>query len=149
MPDPKSNPVILGTARTPFGRFGGALASFSAVELGGFAMAEAMSRADIDKGEVTHTFMGCVVQAGLGQVPSRQAAFKAGLGREVTSDTINRVCASGMRAIDLSNEIIPAGPPPVDRGGRHGKHDQHPLLLFGARWGLRMGNGELVDGVQP
>src|SRR5690349_14629343 len=106
MSDPKSNPVILGTARTPFGKFGGGLASLSAMELGGIAMSEAMSRADIDKGDVTHTIMGCVVQAGLGQIPSRQAAFKAGLGREVTSDTINRVCASGMRSIDLANDLI-------------------------------------------
>src|SRR5215468_272558 len=104
-----NNPVILGTARTPFGKFGGALTPLSAIELGSIAMIEAMKRAGIDKGDVTHNIMGCVVQAGLGQIPSRQAAFKAGLGREVTSDTINRVCASGMRAVTLSNDLIRLG----------------------------------------
>src|SRR5438132_3862991 len=101
-----NHPVILGTARTPFGKFGGGLAPLSAIELGAIVMREAMQRADIDKGDVTHNIMGCVVQAGLGQVPSRQAAFKAGLGREVTSDTINRVCASGMRAGTPTSDII-------------------------------------------
>src|SRR5919201_2679705 len=101
-----NNPVILGTARTPFGKFGGGLVPFSAVELGAIVMGEAMKRADIDKGDVTHNIMGCVVQAGLGQVPSRQPAVKAGLGREVTSDTINRVCASSMRAVALAGDLI-------------------------------------------
>ncbi len=147
MSDPKNNPVILGTARTPFGKFGGSLASLSAVELGGIVMSEAMSRADIDKGEVTHTIMGCVVQAGLGQIPSRQAAFKAGLSREVTSDTINRVCASGMRAIDLSNDLIRLGHHQLIVAGGMESMSNVPYYSFGARWGLRMGNGELVDGV--
>src|SRR4026208_132892 len=98
-----NHPVILAGARTPFGQFGGALASGSASELGAATMKEAMCRSGIETGDVTHNIMGCVVQAGLGQVPSRQAAFKAGLGKEVTSDTINRVCASGMRAGTLSN----------------------------------------------
>src|SRR5438067_9733478 len=104
-----NNPVILGTARTPFGKFGGGLTPLSAVELGSIAMAEAMKRAGIEKSDVTHNIMGCVLQAGLGQVPSRQAAFKAGLGREVTSDTINRVCASGMRAVTISSDLIRLG----------------------------------------
>src|SRR6476659_7093320 len=102
----KDNPVILSGVRTPFGKFGGSLISLSAVELGAIAMREAMQRADIDRGDVTHNIMGCVVQAGLGQVPSRQAAFKAGLGREVTSDTVNRVCGSGMRAVTLADMMI-------------------------------------------
>ena len=142
-----NNPVILGTARTPFGKFGGALAPISAVDLGAIVMREAMGRADIDKGDVTHNIMGCVVQAGLGQVPSRQAAFKAGLGREVTSDTINRVCASGMRAITLSNDIIRLGHHQLVVAGGMESMSNAPFYSFGARWGLRMGNGELVDGV--
>ena len=140
-------PVILGTARTPFGKFGGGLLSLSAVELGAIAMRESMQRADINKEDVTHNIMGCVVQAGLGQVPSRQAAFKAGLGREVTSDTINRVCASGMRAVTLSSDIIRMGHHHLIVAGGMESMSNAPFYSFGARWGLRMGNGELVDGV--
>ena len=142
-----NNPVILGAARTPFGKFGGALAPLSAIELGATAMTAAMDRAGIDKEEVTHNIMGCVVQAGLGQVPSRQAAFKAGLGREVTSDTINRVCASGMRAVTLSNDLVRLGHHSLIVAGGMESMSNAPFYSFGARWGLRMGNGELVDGV--
>src|SRR5437762_12473740 len=105
----ENDPLILGGVRTPFGKFGGALLPLSAVDLGAHVIAEAIRRTDIPPGEVTHTIMGCVVQAGLGQVPSRQAGFKAGLGREVTSDTINRVCASGMRAVTLADGLIRLG----------------------------------------
>ncbi len=142
-----NHPVILGTARTPFGKFGGSLASLSAIELGAIVMREAMNRASIDAGDVTHNMMGCVVQAGLGQVPSRQAAFKAGLGREVTSDTINRVCASGMRAVTLSSDVIRLGHHQLIVAGGMESMSNAPYYSFGARWGLRMGNGELVDGV--
>ncbi len=142
-----NNPVILAGARTPFGKFGGALAPIGAVELGSIVMREAMQRADIDKGDVTHNIMGCVVQAGLGQVPSRQAAFKAGLGREVTSDTVNRVCASGMRAVTLTSDIIRLGHHRLVVAGGMESMSNAPYYSFGARWGLRMGNGELVDGV--
>src|SRR6476620_4740608 len=141
------NPVILGAVRTPFGKFGGGLASLSAVELGAIAMREAMQRADINKDDVTHNIMGCVVQAGLGQVPSRQAAFKAGLGREVTSDTINRVCASGMRAALLAGDLIRLGRHQVIVAGGMESMSNAPYYLKGARWGQRMGNGELIDGV--
>src|SRR5205085_4300808 len=108
---------------------------------------EAMQRAGIDKGDVTHNIMGCVVQAGLGQIPSRQAAFKAGLGREVTSDTINRVCASGMRAVTLSSDLIRLGHHQLIVAGGMESMSNGPYYSMGARWGLRMGNGELVDGV--
>jgi acetyl-CoA C-acetyltransferase len=142
-----NNPVILGAVRTPFGKFGGALAPLSAIELGATAMTAAMDRAGIDKEEVTHNIIGCVVQAGLGQVPSRQAAFKAGLGREVTSDTINRVCASGMRAVTLSNDLVRLGHHSLIVAGGMESMSNAPFYSFGARWGLRMGNGELIDGV--
>lgn len=147
MPTNDNNPVILGTARTPFGKFGGALASVSAIELGAAVMRGAMDRSGIEKGDVTHNIMGCVVQAGLGQVPSRQAAFKAGLGREVTSDTINRVCASGMRAVTLSSDLIRLGHHALIVAGGMESMSNAPYYSFGTRWGLRMGNGELVDGV--
>lgn len=142
-----NHPVILGAARTSFGKFGGGLAPLSAIELGATVMREAMGRADIDKGDVTHNIMGCVLQGGLGQVPSRQAAFKAGLGREVTSDTINRVCGSGMRAVELANDIILLGHHRLIVAGGMESMSNAPFYSFGTRWGLRMGNGELVDGM--
>ena len=142
-----SHPVILGGARTPFGKFGGSLASISAIDLGATVMKEAMQRAGVDTADVTHNIMGCVVQAGLGQVPSRQAAFKAGLGREVTSDTINRVCASGMRAVTLASDLVRLGHHQLIVAGGMESMSNAPYYSFGARWGLRMGNGELVDGV--
>jgi acetyl-CoA C-acetyltransferase len=88
-----------------------------------------------------------VVQAGLGQIPARQAAFKAGLGREVTSDTVNRVCASGMRSINLAGDLIRLGHHQLIVAGGMESMSNVPYYSFGARWGLRMGNGELVDGV--
>lgn len=142
-----NNPVILSAVRTPFGKFGGALTSVSAIELGGTVMRESMKRANIDTNDVTHNIMGVVVQAGMGQVPSRQAAFKAGLGREVTSDTINRVCASGMRAVTLSSDLINMGHHQLIVAGGMESMSNVPYYSMGARWGLRMGNGELVDGV--
>jgi acetyl-CoA C-acetyltransferase len=142
-----NNPVILSGVRTPFGKFGGSLISLSAVELGAIAMRESMQRADIDKADVTHNIMGCVVQAGLGQVPSRQAAFKAGLGREVTSDTINRVCASGMRAVTLSSDLIRLGHHQLIVAGGMESMSNAPFYSFGTRWGVKAGNTELVDGV--
>jgi acetyl-CoA C-acetyltransferase len=142
-----NHPVILSGVRTPFGKFGGSLASVSAVELGSIAIKEAIERAGINKDDITHTMMGCVVQAGMGQVPSRQAAFKAGLGREVTSDTINRVCASGMRSANLASDIIRLGHHQVIVAGGMESMSNAPYYLMGTRWGLRMGNGEVVDGV--
>jgi acetyl-CoA C-acetyltransferase len=141
------HPVILGAVRTPFGKFGGSLMSVGAVDLGACVIGEAIRRADIPKEDVTHNIMGCVVQAGLGQVPSRQAAFKAGLGREVTSDTINRVCASGMRAVALAGDLIRLDRHQVIVAGGMESMSNAPYYLKGARWGQRMGNGELIDGV--
>jgi acetyl-CoA C-acetyltransferase len=143
----EDHPVILGAVRTPFGKFGGSLMSVGAVDLGACVIGEAIRRADIPKEDVTHNIMGCVVQAGLGQVPSRQAAFKAGLGREVTSDTINRVCASGMRAVALAGDLIRLDRHQVIVAGGMESMSNAPYYLKGARWGQRMGNGELIDGV--
>ncbi|HMA38320.1 MAG TPA: acetyl-CoA C-acetyltransferase [Chloroflexia bacterium] len=143
----KDSPVILGAVRTPFGKFGGSLMSLTAVELGACVMGEAIRRSDVPKEDITHNIMGCVVQAGLGQVPSRQAAFQAGLGREVTSDTINRVCASGMRAVTLAGDLVRLNRHQVILAGGMESMSNVPYYLKGARWGLRMGNGELIDGV--
>src|SRR5438067_8773525 len=136
-----ADPVILGGVRTPFGKFGGALLPLSAVDLGAHVIAEAIRRSDIPTADVTHTIMGCVVQAGLGQVPSRQASFRAGLGREVTSDTINRVCASGMRAVNLSDDIIRLGQHQLVVAGGMERMANAPYYSLGARWRLRMGDG--------
>ncbi|HET6314193.1 MAG TPA: acetyl-CoA C-acetyltransferase [Chloroflexia bacterium] len=142
-----NNPVILAGVRTPFGKFGGSLAPLGAVELGAHVMREAMGRADIDTNDVTHNIMGCVLQGGLGMIPSRQAAFAAGLGREVTSDTVNRVCGSGIRSIELANDLIRMGHHSLVVAGGMESMSNAPFYSFGARWGLRMGHGELRDAI--
>src|SRR3954447_11741249 len=142
------NPVILGGVRTPFGKFGGALLALGAVDLGAHVIREVINRSDLPPEDVTHTIMGVVVQAGLGQVPSRQASLKAGLGREVTSDTINRVCASSIRAVTLADGLIRLGHHEVIVAGGMESMSNAPYYLKNARWGMRMGNNEIVDGVQ-
>jgi acetyl-CoA C-acetyltransferase len=143
-----NNPVILGAVRTPFGKFGGGLLAVGAVDLGAHVIREVIARSDLPPEDVTHTIMGVVVQAGLGQVPSRQASLKAGLGREVTSDTINRVCASSLRAVTLADGLIRLGHHEVIVAGGMESMSNAPYYLKNARWGMRMGNGEIVDGVQ-
>lgn len=140
--------VILSYCRTPFGKLGGGLAAVPAVELGGIVIREAMARADVLPREVQHVLMGMVLQAGAGQIPSRQATFRAGLDREVTSDTINRVCGSGMRAITLADALIRAGEYDVLVAGGMESMSNAPYLLPGARFGYRAGDGALVDAMQ-
>src|ERR671920_693908 len=94
--------IILGAARTPFGRFGGALSALSAPELGGAAIREAVERSGVEDGEIQHSIFGIVVQAGVGQIPSRQANFHAGFPFSLTTETLNQVCASGMRSATLA-----------------------------------------------
>ena len=101
--------VILSGCRTPFGKLGGGLSALAATDLGGVVIGEAIRRAGIAPGDVEHLLMGQVIQAGAGQIPSRQAGFKAGLAPTVTSDTINRVCGSGMRAVTLADVLAGAG----------------------------------------
>lgn len=137
--------VILSSCRTPIGKFGGALAPLTAVELGAIVIREAMERAGVSPDDVEHVMMGNVVGAGLGMVPARQAAFRAGLGREVTADTINRVCGSGMRAITLAEVLIRSGEHQVVVAGGMESMSNAPYLLKKARWGYRLGDGELVD----
>lgn len=137
--------VILGGARTPFGKLGGGLASKTAIELGSVAAGEAMKRSSVEPGEVNHLVMGQVLQAGSGQIPSRQVGFNIGLGSTVTSDTINRVCGSGMRAATLADLLIRAGEYQTVIAGGMESMSNAPYLLEKARFGYRMGNGELVD----
>jgi acetyl-CoA C-acetyltransferase len=140
-----SKTVVLATARTPFGRLAGSLASLPATTLGGAAIAAAIERSGIDPAEVEHVIMGQVLQGGAGQVPARQASFKAGLAKTVTSDTVNKVCASGMLAIvnaarlinDDDNEIVIAG-------GMESMSNA-AYALPDARNGYRFGDGKLVD----
>jgi acetyl-CoA C-acetyltransferase len=137
--------VILEGARTPFGRLGGGLASQSAVELGSIAAAEAMKRSNVQAADIDHLVIGQVLQAGSGQIPSRQVGFNIGLASTVTSDTINRVCGSGMRAVTLADLLINAGEYTTVIAGGMESMSNAPYLLKKARFGYRMGNGELLD----
>ena len=140
-----SQTVILGTARTPFGKMGGALASKSALELGGTAIAAALERSEVSPEQIQQVIYGQVLQAGQGQIPSRQAQINAGIPREVPSETINKVCASGMRAIGLADQAIRAGDVDVAVTGGMESMSGAPYLLPGARFGFRMGDVQAID----
>lgn len=137
--------VILGGARTPFGKFAGGLSSFSASDLGGIAVKEALSRAGIKPEEVDEVILGTVLQGGQGQIPSRQAARKAGLPWEIKTETVNKVCASGMRSVSLGDQIIRAGDEEVIVAGGMESMSNAPYFLPNARWGLRMGDAAVKD----
>jgi acetyl-CoA C-acetyltransferase len=132
--------VILSTARTPFGKMGGALAPLGAPELGGKAIGSALERAAVEPGQVESVVYGQVLQAGQGQIPSRQAQIAAGIPREVPSETVNKVCASGMRSVGLLDQAIRAGDLGVGVGGGMESMSNAPYLLPGARFGFRMGD---------
>src|SRR6476620_8073152 len=140
-----SQSVILGTARTPFGKMGGGLSSLGATELGGKAIEAALERSEIEPDQVEAVIYGQVLQAGQGQIPSRQAQIKAGIPREVPSETVNKVCASGMRAIGLADQAIRAGDVEVAVTGGMESMSQAPYLLPGARFGFRMGDVQAID----
>ena len=137
--------VILSGARTPIGKMNGALASKSAVELGAIAIEAAMDRANVGTDQVQHVIMGQVLQGGAGQIPSRQAAFLAGLPKTVTSETINRVCGSGMRAITLADTLIKAEGYDVIVAGGMDSMTGAPYLMRQGRGGYRMGHATLED----
>ena len=137
--------VILGAARTPFGKFGGALSSLSAPELGGAAIREAIDRSGVDDAELEHSIFGIVVQAGVGQIPSRQANFQAGLPFSLTTETLNQVCASGLRSATLAETMIRAGDYDVVLAGGMESMSNAPYLFPKARWGARMGDTTAVD----
>lgn len=137
--------VVIGAARTPFGRFGGALSSLGAPELGGVAIREAVERSGVEAGELQHSVFGIVVQAGVGQIPSRQANVLAGLPFELTTETLNQVCASGMRSATLAETMIRAGDYEVVLAGGMESMSNAPYMLPKARWGVRMGDSAMVD----
>jgi acetyl-CoA C-acetyltransferase len=137
--------VILGAARTPIGKLGGGLSTIDATELGATAITAALERADVTPAEVQHVVMGQVLQAGQGQIPSRQAQIRAGIPKEVSSETINKVCASGLRASVILDQAIRAGDVEVGVGGGMESMSGAPYLLPHARFGFRMGDVEALD----
>src|SRR3954467_8902778 len=137
--------VILGTARTPIGKLGGGLSTLDATELGAHAIKAALERADVEPDRVDHVVMGQVLQAGQGQIPSRQAQIKAGIPKEVSSETVNKVCASGLRAGVILDQAIRAGDMEVGVGGGMESMSQAPYLLPQARFGFRMGDAKALD----
>ena len=137
--------VILSAARTPIGKLGGGLSTLDATELGGTAINAALERADVAPEQVEHVIMGQVIQAGQGQIPSRQAQIKAGIPREVPSETINKVCASGIRSACLLDAAIRAGDLELGVGGGMESMSGAPYLLRQARFGFRMGDGKAID----
>jgi acetyl-CoA C-acetyltransferase len=137
--------VILGAARTPVGKMGGGLSTLDATELGGVAIEAALERSGVAPEQVEHVVMGQVLQAGQGQIPSRQAQIKGGIPKEVSSETINKVCASGLRASVIIDQAIRAGDMQVGVGGGMESMSQAPYLLPGARFGFRMGDVKALD----
>src|SRR5881227_3346117 len=137
--------VIVAGARTPIGKLSGGLASFSAMDLGGFAIAAALGRAGVTPEQVDYVFMGHVLQAGAGQITARQAAVKAGIPMTVPATTVNKVCLSGINAIYLADQMIQNGDAEVVVAGGMESMTQAPYLLPDARAGYRMGNKEVVD----
>jgi acetyl-CoA C-acetyltransferase len=137
--------VILGAARTPIGKLGGGLSTIDATELGATAIDAALERADVAPDQVQHVIMGQVLQAGQGQIPSRQAQVKAGIPKEISSETINKVCASGLRASVLLDQAIRAGDVEVGVGGGMESMSRAPYLLPQARFGYRMGDAKALD----
>ena len=138
---------IVAGARTPIGKMSGALASFSAADLGGFAIKAALERAGVAPEEVEHVLMGQVLMAGQGQVPSRQAAVKAGIPMNVPSVNINKVCLSGLNTIYLADQMIAAGEADIVVAGGMESMTNAPYLAPGARGGFRYGNTELADSI--
>lgn len=137
--------VILSGARTPIGKFGGALSSLTASQLGGIAIKEALQRAGVEADQIDEVILGTVLQGGQGQLPSRQAARHAGIPWEVKTETINKVCASGMRSVTLADQIIRAGDGEVFVAGGMESMSNAPYILPKARWGLRMGDASVKD----
>src|SRR3954453_13287037 len=137
--------VILSSARTPIGKLGGGLSTLPAPHLGGIVIREALDRADVAPEQVEHVVMGTVLQAGQGQIPSRQAQIEAGIPIEVSSETINKVCASSVRAVGMIDQAVGAGDLDVAVGGGVESMSQAPYLLPGARGGFRMGDVKALD----
>src|SRR5690348_17080879 len=140
-----SRSVIVSAVRTPFGKLGGALAKYEATELGALAIQAALDRAGVENEEVEYAVMGQVLQGGAGQAPSRQATIGAGLPIELPSDTINKVCASSIRAVEIADQMIRSGDARVVVAGGMESMTNAPYVLKKARFGYRLGDGTLID----
>jgi acetyl-CoA C-acetyltransferase len=137
--------VILGAARTPFGKMGGSLSTLDATDLGGTAIAAALERAEVKPEQVQHVVFGQVLQAGQGQIPSRQAQIKGGIPKEVSSETVNKVCASSLRSAGMVDQAVRAGDLDLAVAGGMESMSQAPYLLKQARFGYRMGDAKALD----
>src|SRR2546423_3674311 len=140
-----SRSVIVSAVRTPFGKLGGALVDYEATELGALAIRAALDRAGVENDEVEYAIMGQVLQGGAGQAPARQATIGAGLPVELPSDTINKVCASSIRAVEIADQMIRAGDVQVVVAGGMESMSNAPYVLKKARFGYRLGDGTLID----
>ena len=137
--------VIVGAARTAIGKFGGSLKDISVVELGSAVISESIKRAGIDLSEIDEVIMGNVLGAGLGQNPARQSSIRAGIPYAVPSMTVNKVCGSGLKAVNLGAQSVQAGEAEIVVAGGMENMSRAPFLLKDARWGYRLGNGKLLD----
>src|SRR5689334_5333981 len=137
--------VILGTARTPFGKMGGGLSSLDATDLGGTVIEAALDRSGVAPEQVEQVVFGQVLQAGQGQIPSRQAQIKGGIPKEVPSETINKVCASGIRSVGIVDQAVRAGDLDTAVAGGMESMSNAPYLLPDARFGYRMGDAKALD----
>src|SRR5437667_3224137 len=137
--------VIVAAVRPPFGKLGGSLAGKQATELGAIAIRAALDRAGVGNDEVEYAIMGQVLQGGAGQAPARQASIGAGLPIDVGSDTINKVCASSIRAVEIADQMIRAGDHQVVVAGGMESMSNAPYALKKARFGYRLGDGTLID----
>ena len=140
-----SRTVVLSAARTPFGKLGGGLSTVDATELGATAIEAALERAEVKPEQVQHVVMGQVLQAGQGQIPSRQAQIKAGIPKEVSSETVNKVCASSLRAVGIIDQAVRAGDLELAVAGGMESMSGAPYLLPKARFGFRMGDVKALD----
>jgi acetyl-CoA C-acetyltransferase len=137
--------VIVSAVRTPFGKLGGALKDYEAPALGAVAIRAALDRVDVRDDEVEYVIMGQVLQGGAGQAPARQAAVGAGLPKEIPSDTINKVCASSVRAVEIADQMIRAGDHDLIVAGGMESMSNAPYVLKKARFGYRLGDGAVID----
>jgi acetyl-CoA C-acetyltransferase len=142
------NSVITGIARTPIGRYGGALTPLRAVELGGVAIEAVVERSGVDPGELDEILFGHVLQAGEGQITARQAAVQGGLPMTIPSTTINKVCLSGMSAIGLADRAIRLGDSKFVMTGGMESMSNAPHVVRELRWGTRIGNAQMIDIMQ-
>jgi acetyl-CoA C-acetyltransferase len=147
MPDKSRTPVIVGAARTPIGKFLGALSSLSAPELGAIAIREALKRSKVPAQDVQEVIMGHVIQGGTGQAPARQAALKAGLPVTVSAVTVNKVCGSGLKAVMLASQAIKAGDAQVIIAGGQESMSNAPYYVYGMRNGVKLTDQKMVDGM--